>query len=174
MMRSSPLRLKELFFPQVSVKALVPKAPDKVARDLPVEALDISFVYDLDADGGKVGAGIKIATNSISPDSGDESFLYRIQIEAFANFEVISPEHKDALAVYLRKVAAASALIGAVREQIAMTTARGPWGIVMLPIISMDKVIGLPPKRVTPPETSDPALAIPAKKSAGKRKQLAT
>ena len=172
MMRNSPLRLKELVFPQVSVKALFPKAPDQVARDLLVEALDINFVYDLDADGGKVGAGIKISTNSVSTDSGDESFLYRIQIEAFANFEVTGPEHTDPLAVYLRKVAAASALIGAVREQIAMTTARGPWGIVMLPIISMDKVIGLPPKRLAP-EVSDPAVTTPAKKTAAKRKQTA-
>ncbi|MDP3229518.1 MAG: hypothetical protein Q8N13_16290 [Acidovorax sp.] len=171
MMRSSPLRLKELVFPQISVKALVPKAPDQGTRDLPVEALDISFVYDLDADGGKVGAGIKVATTNVSHDAADESFLYRIQVEAFANFDVIGPEHQDALAVYLRKVAAASALIGAVREQIATTTARGPWGIVMLPIISMDKVIGMPPKRATS-ESGDPALGPPAKKAV-KRKQIA-
>ncbi len=165
MMRSSPLRLKELFFPQVSVKAQVPKAPDQPPRELAFESLDISFAYDMDAADNSVGAGIKVATRERSSDAPDEGALYEVQVEAFANFEVIGPEHKDPLAVYLRKVAAASALIGAVREQIAMMTARGPWGVVMLPMISMDKVVGPPPKKTESP-ASAPAKAAPAAKKA--------
>lgn len=165
MTRDSPLRLKELFFPRVSVTAQVPKAPDQSPRELAFESLDISFAYDLDADENNVSAGIKVATKERAQDSLDETALYEVQVEAFANFEVIGPEHKDSLAVYLRKVAAASALIGAVREQIAMTTARGPWGVVMLPMISMDKVVGLPPKKAESP-ASAPAEAAPTGKKA--------
>lgn len=147
MMRSSPLRLKELFFPQVSVKALVPAAPAKAARELDLDDLAISFGLDFDADGKTAKAGLKIASRDTSTDGKNQDALYRIQIDAFASFEVISPEHKDDLAVYLRKFSAAAALIGAAREQVAMMTARGPWGVVMLPIISMDRVVGPPPKK---------------------------
>ncbi len=169
MMRDSPLRLKELFFPQVSVKAQVPKAPDRAPRELALESLDISFAYDLDPDGNSVSAGIKVATRERSPDAPDEAALYEVQVEAFANFDVIGPEHKDPLAVYLRKVAAAGALIGAVREQVAMTSARGPWGVVMLPMISMDKVVGPPPKKTESP-VSAPEQAASATKVRTKRK----
>lgn len=150
MMRSSPLRLKELFFPQVSVIALVPVAPEKAARELDLDDLDISLGFDFDATGKIANAGVKIATKDKSAEALEQNSLYKVQIEAYANFEVAGPEHKDALAVYLRKFAAASALIGAAREQIALMTARGPWGVVMLPMISMDRVVGPPPKKVEP------------------------
>ena len=72
MMRSSPLRLKELFFPQVSVKALVPPAPEKAARELNLEDLDISFGLDVD-DGGKTAkAGLKIASKNTAADTADK------------------------------------------------------------------------------------------------------
>jgi len=147
MMRSSPLRLKELFFPQVSVKALVPAAPENAERELDLDSLAISFGLDFSSDGKTASAGLKIASKDTSTDSAKKETLYQIRIEAFANFDVISPEHKDGMAVYLRKFAAAAALIGAAREQVALMTARGPWGIVMLPIISMDRVVGPPPKK---------------------------
>jgi hypothetical protein len=169
MVRTSPLRLKELFFPQVSVKALVPKEPDRAPRELTLDSLDISFAFDLDADGKGASAGVKIASKESPPDPGEETGLYQVQVEAFANFEVIGPEHKDALALYLRKFAAAAALIGAAREQIAMTTARGPWGVVMFPMISMDKVVGLPPKKTEPPAVK-PEQPAPAKMARAKRK----
>ena len=154
MMRSSPLRLKELFFPQVSVKALVPVAPEKSDRELDLDNLAISFGLDFAKDGKTASAGLKIASKDPLADSANRGGLYQIQIDAFANFDVISPEHQDAMAVYLRKFAAAAALIGAAREQVALMTARGPWGVVMLPIISMDRVVGPPPKKAEPnPET---------------------
>jgi preprotein translocase subunit SecB len=148
MMRSSPLRLKELFFPLVSVKALVPNAPENAPRELGLDDLDISFEFDLDTTGQIANAGVGIATKNLSADAAEQTSLYQVQIEVYANFEVVGPEHKDALAVYLRKFAGASALIGAAREQIAMMTARGPWGAVMLPMISMDRVVGPPPKKL--------------------------
>lgn len=164
MMRSSPLRLKELFFPRVSVKALVPAAPEKAARELDLDDLSISFGLDFDADGKTANAGFKIASKDSSTDATNRGALYQIQIEAFARFEIVSPEHTDALAVYLRKFAAAAALIGAAREQVAMMTARGPWGVVMLPIISMDRVVGPPPKKETLP-IATPKKIAKAKKS---------
>ena len=147
MMRSSPVRLKELFFPQVSVKALVPKTPENAPRELDLDDLDISFGFDFDATGKIANAGVGITTKNKSAEAAEQTSLYQVQIEAYANFEVVGPEHKDAMAVYLRKFAAASALIGAAREQIALMTARGPWGVVMLPMISMDRVVGPPPKK---------------------------
>lgn len=147
MTRNSPLRLKELFFPQVSVKALVPENPESADRELNLDALDISFALDVEADGKEASAGLKISSKSTETK---DTNLYEIQIKAFANFEVIGSEHQDAMAVYLRKFAAAAALIGAAREQVALMTARGPWGVVMLPIISMDRVVGPPPKKKEP------------------------
>lgn len=147
MIRSSPLRLKELFFPHVSVKALVPKGAETDSRELDLDRLDISFGFNFDDTGNGANAGVKIASKGNAVEAADEVGLYRVQIEAFANFEVASPEHTDEMAVYLRKFAAAAALIGAAREQIALMTARGPWGVVMLPIISMDRVVGPPPSK---------------------------
>ena len=146
-MRTSPLRLKELFFPQVSVKAMVPAKPETIARELDLDDLEISFGLDFDATGQIANAGLKVATKNPSSETAEQTSLYQVEIDAFASFEVISPEHIDDMAVYLRKFAAASALIGAAREQIALMTSRGPWGVMMLPIISMDRVVGRPPKK---------------------------
>lgn len=165
-MRSSPLRLKELFFPQVSIKAMVPASPEAIERELDLDDLEISFGFDFDATGKIANAGLKVATKDPSSEAAQQANLYQVQIEAYANFEVISPEHTDAMAVYLRQFAAASALIGAAREQIALMTARGPWGVVMLPMISMDRVVGPPPKK-------DILSAPPIKKVARTKKATA-
>lgn len=166
MMRSSPLRLKELFFPQVSVKALVPAASENTARELDLDSLDISFGFDFDTTGKTANAGLKVATKDKSTKTQGQVGLYQVQIEVFGSFEVVGPEHTDDLAVYLRKFAAASALIGAAREQIALMTARGPWGVVMLPMISMDRVVGPPPKK-------EVLAAAPLKKIAKAKKSPA-
>lgn len=168
MIRNSPLRLKELFFPQVAVKALVPKAAETASRELDLNDLEVSLGFDFDPSGKTASAGVKIATKDKSVEATDSNGLYQIRIEAFANFEVVSPEHVDPMAVYLRKFAAASALIGAAREQIALMTARGPWGVVMLPIISMDRVVGRPPKK------DDLPVPIEAKKVSSRKKAGAT
>ena len=168
MMRSSPLRLKELFFPQVSVKALVPSDSEKAAREMPLDDLDISFGFDIDNAGKVANAGLKVATKDKSSETAGQSGLYQVQIEVYGNFDVIGPEHTDETAVYLRKFAAASALVGAAREQIAMMTSRGPWGVVMLPIISIDRVVGPPPNRevlgVAPVKKVVNAKRLPPKK----------
>lgn len=159
-MRNSPLRLKELFFPKVSVAALVPRSPESASREIDIDDLDISFGLDFKEDGKQASAGLKVVSKKAS---AEEASFYDIEIEAFANFEVNGPEHQDALAVYLRKFAAAAALIGAAREQVALMTARGPWGVVMLPIISMDRVVGAPPKKAALPD-AEPKKITKAKK----------
>lgn len=146
-MRNSPLRLKELFFPKVAVAARVPANPESVSREIEIDDLDIRFGLDINKDGNQASAGLKIISKA---DSADNASFYDIEIEAFANFEVHALEHQDAMAVYLRKFAAAAALIGAAREQVALMTSRGPWGVVMLPIISMDRVVGPPPDKEVP------------------------
>ena len=153
MMRSSPLRLKELFFPQVSVKALSPATPDKAERELDLDDIDIRFGFDFGDNGKTVSAGVEISTKSTAAAVRPNARLYEVHIEVFAAFDVVSPDHTDPMAAYLRKVAAASALIGAAREQVAMMTSRGPWGVVILPMISMDRVVGLPPKKTPNAET---------------------
>lgn len=165
MMRSSPLRLKELFFPQVSVKALVPNAPENAPRELDLNDLDISFGFDFDADGKIANAGVGITSKSMSAETAEQTSLYQVQIEVYAKFEVVGPEHQDSLAIYLRRFAAASALIGAAREQIALMTARGPWGVVMLPMISMDLVVGPPPKKAALDAAPPKKLTKPKKSS---------
>lgn len=165
MMRSSPLRLKELFFPQVSVKALVPNAPENAPRELDLNDLDISFGFDFDADGKIANAGVGITSKSMSAETAEQTSLYQVQIEVYAKFEVVGPEHQDSLAIYLRRFAAASALIGAAREQIALMTARGPWGVVMLPMISMDLVVGPPPKNAALDAAPHKKLTKPKKSS---------
>lgn len=67
MMRSSPLRLKELFFPLVAVKALVPVAPEKSERELDLDSLAISFGLDFAVDGKTASAGLKIASKDALP-----------------------------------------------------------------------------------------------------------
>ena len=161
------MRLKELFFPQVSVKALVPAKPGAAARELDLDSLTLNFGLDFADDGKTASAGLKIASKDTPADPAGSQALYQIQIDAYASFEVVGPELQDAMAVYLRKFAAAGALIGAAREQVAMMTARGPWGVVMLPIISMDKVIGPPPKKLAPP-ASTPEKPLRARKPATK------
>ena len=88
------MRLKELFFPQVAVKALVPVAPEKSERELDLDSLAISFGLDFASDGKTASAGLKIASKDAPADSLSQGALYQIQIDAFANFDVIGPEHQ--------------------------------------------------------------------------------
>jgi hypothetical protein len=158
MLRPTSLQLKELVFPQVSVRALVPTLPADAQRELVLDELDISFGFDLSKDGTSVTAGLKVESKERVGDA-PLGALYAIQIEAFAKFVLVNAEHVDERALYLRRCAAASALVGAVREQVSLMTSRGPWGVVMLPMISMDLIVGPPPRSQVP--ASPPAAALP-------------
>lgn len=143
-MRSSPLQLESLFFPLVSVRALVPKDVENAPANFESDDLKLEFDFDFDDDGENASAGLRLS--SIEANKASPKNLYSFEIEVFARFQIVGPEHKDARAIYLRKFAAASALIGAAREQVALMTSRGPWGCSYLPLITIDQVIGRPPE----------------------------
>ena len=152
-MRPSPLRLKELFFPCVSVQALMPGNQADAALELALDGLNISFAWEPTDDGLQVSAGMKIESKQPVGEKLAKEF-YCIAIEAIAKFEVVGAEHKDERAQYMRKWSAAAALIGAIREQVSLMTSRGPWGVVMLPMISMDEVVGTPPPSLPAQKTA--------------------
>lgn len=158
MLRPTSLQLKELVFPQVSVRALVPSVGIDAPRELVLDELNISFGFDLTDDGTAVTAGLKVQSKDRVGEATSNA-PYAVHIEAFAKFVLVSAEHVDERAIYLRRCAAASALVGAVREQVSLMTSRGPWGVVMLPMISMDLIVGPPPR--TQVSTSQPTAALP-------------
>ena len=169
MLRPTSLQLKELVFPQVSVKALVPSQPVDSPREFLLDELDLRFGFDLSEDSSTATAGLKVDSKPCSGDALSNA-LYEVHIEAFAKFSLVNAEHVDERALYLRRCAAASALAGAVREQISLMTSRGPWGIVMLPMISMDLVVGPPPAlKVTPTEVQRVLSKPRAKKLTSKQ-----
>lgn len=138
------MQLESLFFPLVSVRALVPKDVENTPSNFEPEDLKIEFDFEINDEGDTASAGLRIATldaNKASPKT-----LYSFEIEVFARFNLVGAEHQDARAQYLRRFAAASALIGAAREQISLMTARGPWGSSYLPLITIDQIIGRPPE----------------------------
>ncbi len=158
MLRPTSLQLKELVFPKVSVQALVPSVAADAPRELALDELNISFGFDLSTDCAAVTAGLKVESKERVAEAPSNA-LYAVHIEAFAKFVLVSAEHVDERALYLRRCAAASALVGAVREQVSLMTSRGPWGVVMLPMISMDLIVGPPPRTQVP--VSPPAVAQP-------------
>lgn len=141
-MRSSPLQLKELFFPLVSVRALVPKEKTNARQHFTSDDLKIAFDFEIDNEKNTACAALHIETIDIN--RADPQVFYELDIEVFAVFDIISPEFSDEKALYLRKFAAASSLIGAAREQVALMTARAPWGTSYLPMITIDQVVPKP------------------------------
>lgn len=168
MLRQTPLQLRELFFPRISVQAAVSVGVGPERRAYVLDDLDINFAFDLFDEGTTASAVLRLATKEPSASQAAVELAYAFDVEVVASFGLVSPEHTDPLALYLRKVAAAAALLGAAREQVAMTSARGPWGPVTLPLISMDGVVGPPPPRAA----ATPAPAV--KKVAAKKPATAS
>lgn len=147
MTKSLPLRLSRLFFPVVSVKAVVPKEGQSRGLDLRLADLNLSFAFDFQDDGKAASSAFRIETKEKSFADPGTVPPYAIDVEVVAHFEVLMPEYRDDRATYFRKFAAASALIGAAREQVAMMTARGPWGSVFMPMIDVNSIVGSPPPK---------------------------
>ena len=167
MTKSLPLRLSRLFFPVVSVKAVVPKEEQSRRLNLELTDLSLSFAFDFQEDGKAASAALRIETKDKSFAEPGNVPPYAIDVEVVAHFEVLMPEHRDERATYFRKFAAASALIGAGREQVAMMTARGPWGSVFMPMIDVNSIVGSPPAK-----PAEPILNVegpPAKKLVAKK-----
>lgn len=155
MTRSSPLRLEEIVFPQVSVKALVPRKGQERRHNFEVDDLEVNFAFDMSDDGKGANAALKLSTKEQSADGEKPSLPYAVVVEVFAHFDVLLPEHTDAKALWFRKFSAAAALIGAAREQVAMMTARGPWGVALMPMINMDVAVGPPPSVESKPAATE-------------------
>ncbi len=146
--RPAPLHLRELVFPKISIEAVMPEGgADEVARTLDLELVEIGFQYRVDDSSQAVPVGMRLRTLPPTDGATNKNRLYEVDVEAFAIFEMVGNERRDDMVEYLRKVAAASALLGAIREQVAMTTARGPWGVLTIPLVSMDAIVGRPPAR---------------------------
>ncbi|MNL08375.1 hypothetical protein D3C87_1290930 [compost metagenome] len=168
MTRNSPLRLKDLFFPEVSVKARVPNKGQERRQQFELEDLDVSFAFDMSDDGGTGNAVLKLATKEPAPDYQGPAVPYSITIEVYGQFDVNMPEHKDERALWFRKFSAAAALLGAAREQAAIMTSRGPWGTAFMPMITMDVLVGSPPAPQQEKQTTIEAPAQPVKKRRAK------
>lgn len=152
--RPAPLRLREIVFPKIAVQALVPEGDREVlTRTLDIESAEIGFQYQ--ANGDRVSVGMRLRTLPLSDGAPNTDRFYEVDVEVFAVFEIIGAEHRDEIAEYLRKVSAASAVLGAIREQVAMTTARGPWGVLTIPLVGMDAIVGRPPVRPPKAGTDD-------------------
>lgn len=136
------MQLKELFFPLVSVKALVPKDNKNAHQNFVLDDLKIDFNFEIETKENVACAALHIKT--IDVNKREHELYYEFDIEVFATYDIVSPEYKDEKALYLRKFAAASALIGAAREQVSLMTARGPWGTSYLPMITIDQLMEKP------------------------------
>jgi hypothetical protein len=150
MTKSLPLRLKSLFFPTISVKAVPPIDDKPIADSYEVEDIVVAFTFEVLEDGKEAQAALKLETKKLPPESDRAALPYSVLVEVVAGFDVILPEHTDARALWMRKVAAATALIGAAREQVAMTTSRGPWGSALMPIIGLQSLVGPAPEVAKP------------------------
>lgn len=164
--RPAPLRLKTLFFPRINVEAVVPDGDPEEFFAADLSDAEWDFRYLLNSDGSEATVGMRFKSKEVE-DSQKPHLGYKIDIEAFGAFYLESPEKKTPLTEYLRKFAAAAALLGSIREQVAMTTARGPWGILNIPIVSMDLIIGRPPNPQG--EGSQEPSAKPAKRVVKKK-----
>lgn len=163
-LRPAPLRLKELIFPRIHVKALVPKGEAANSFMPYLDDASLDFRFELSADGTEASAGMRIRSKDTSEEP-ENNAAYMIDVEAFAAFTVEGPEHRHPMADYLRKFAAAAALLGGIREQVAISTARGPWGVFTIPIVSMDLIVGPPPSTVQ----DTPSPDMPAKKRVSRK-----
>lgn len=160
MTKSLPLRLSDLFFPTICVKAQSAGENEKVASHYEDKDIEVSFTFTMSEDGTRAHASFTLETKPSAPETL-APLPYELEVQVVAGFDILLPEHTDDRALWMRKNAAAAALIGATREQIAMTTARGPWGTALMPMISISQLLGPIPKA---PEVE--ALPVP---QAGKR-----
>ncbi len=64
----------------------------------------------------------------------------------------------------MRRYSAAAALLGAIREQVATLTSRGPWGTAWIPIVSIEAMAALPKEH-----DAAARRAAPNRRTRGKR-----
>ncbi len=172
--RPAPLLLREMVFPKISVEALLPVGNrDGLPRTLDLESAEIGFQYHAETEGHRVPVGMRLRTLPFADGDQNTGRYYEVDVEVFAVFELVGAEHRDDIVEYLRKASAASALLGAIREQVAMSTARGPWGVLTIPLVGMDAIVGRPPPRPKGTEAAStaPKEAVVSTKRIRKKKE---
>ncbi len=131
------------------------------ATEFDPEALSIGFRFEHEDASDRASAGMSINTK----DSGvGDGAPYIIKVKAFAVFNVPMPEANDTSALRVRRYAAAAALMGAIREQIATLTSRGPWGTAWLPLGNLEAI-------AEPPQANAEKITKPAAKKAAAAKK---
>ncbi|MEW6563305.1 MAG: hypothetical protein AB1400_08770 [Pseudomonadota bacterium] len=124
-MSQFPLQLKQYFFTQIECNANPEYRPEGTVN------IDSKFVAAPSEDGpGVFTAELSMWVN----EETSENPPYFIKISGFCVLQAapdVSPEMANQLAV----TSGAQVLVGAIREEIARLTARGPWGTFMLPLI---------------------------------------
>jgi preprotein translocase subunit SecB len=154
-MQTSPLRLDESFIGEISVKAA--EAEVHPVGDVQVDA-DLEFArHETDSKKWKVRLLIRFK------GSEDKPIPYMGSVEITGFFTVIA-EMDELKHTRLVAVNCPSILYSTARDVVAMLTARGPYGQLLLPSVSfIDQQIG-PPEPIDTPgaEAVVGSRAIPA------------
>lgn len=132
---SSPLVLKEYFFPVFQVVALPKFSADRDVSDLEY-SVDVGLLKA--EKGNEYQLSVEIRTADFEK-SDENQPSYDINLVALGIFEVNPkwPEPEK-----LVKINGASILYSAAREFLITITSRGPWGAVTLPTVSFNREFG--------------------------------
>lgn len=129
-MSQYPLQLKQYFFTQIECNA----NPD---YDQAVNGIgsfiDFKFVV-LPFNGQEDALGVELTIWVDEEKSTNPAYLFKIS--AFGILHVAEGTTMEA-ATQLAHLTGTQILVGAIREEIAHLTSRGPWGVFMLPIIPL-------------------------------------
>ena len=162
---SELLRLKELVFPAILVRAHMHDSMDTV-RPIELDDLEVAFDFRV-IEPDSVGLGNLTISTKTAPEI-ENQLHYRFDLQTFAVFS-IDPELNDAKQLFVRRFNAAATMVGSAREQLAQLTARGPWGIATLPMIPLQQLAGKYPET---PSVQSPVLSPKRAKKLVSRKRV--
>lgn len=125
-----PLQLRQYFFTQIECNANPDYDPTGNTMGSKVEC---KFAVN-PVDGQADALGIELAVWLDAETSENSPYTFKISAYGVLN---IAPGMPLEAATQLAHLSGAQILVGAVREEIARITSRGPWGAFMLPIIPL-------------------------------------
>ncbi|MFZ1547899.1 MAG: hypothetical protein WAT12_12510 [Candidatus Nitrotoga sp.] len=127
-MSQFPLQLKQYFFTQIECKA---NPQYDQAGNAMGSKIDCKFAVN-PIDGQEDALGIELTVWVDANTSENPPYSFRVSAFGVLN---IAQNTSIEVATQLANVTGMQILVGAVREEIARITSRGPWGAFMLPII---------------------------------------
>ncbi len=163
---NQPLQLKELVFPVLMVRANFIKAAD-TARAIDLGDLDVRFEFKVDDEDQSIGVA-NLSIKSKDTAEVEKVLRYEFDIQAFAVFELNKSVAVDEKLSFVRRFNAATTVVGAAREQLAQLTARGPWGVALMPNIPIQSLAGKYPESPKSAVTSEKNEAAKEKNNAAK------